>query len=183
MKLIVVYGSALGLIVGLWLFALGAFGEEKKISGKPVSEWVERLGDIAPQTCQKAYENLSLATRDDLAGVRTDLYKIAEKRNDIQGMFAAKLVYEKFGKTFPTWVALYLHELGHGVSAQVSVRDCYIEDAETTAKEINKFMAEQAENLQSLPNSDPRKAEIEKSITTARELLAELREAERNGEL
>jgi hypothetical protein len=90
-----------------------------KISGQPVVYWIERMGDLDPETAHKAASKVGLATKEDLQPYRTKLREMA----DAGSGDAVWMLWAFFGETNVKWIKFYLLELGSSGEAVLDQLD------------------------------------------------------------
>lgn len=148
--------------------------KEARVSGKPVSEWVERLEDYDFQTRGNAFIALQQLNAASLKTSRSELEKIAESRDDEAGRYAATLLGSNFGKGYPRWADCYLWALESNAMNRKAVRESYQENASVTAKTISAWIQKTANEI-SPYDKQPYKSQMEGDVTFAREFLEGLR--------
>lgn len=92
---------------------------EKKLSGKPLSYWEERINDLDPQTAEEAFREIGKLSQADLATMKSSIEKAANSGN----RSAVLMLSSKFGITKTKWLPHYMDALYSGFN--LKEKDCY----------------------------------------------------------
>lgn len=166
------------LVIALSMAVLGlaACKDEPKISGEPVSHWVEQIEDLSSNSVTEAVSNLNLADKADLQPYRDDLRKLAKNGKGMSGHAAAGILYRKFREAVPSRASVCVEDYETEAGARNALYACYEEDPVETIQSLRISRQRIADVVEEMLPHESQYVELKRQVELIPKIIRDLEE-------